>query len=105
MQHSAQRAGAKTVWVGFSSLRELKDHLSNHVDHGVDLILELERVARHPIRRAHGFNEFRLKTVHQAPRRLKVTHLRSPSPDFLEQDKCQVKQRPMRPVAEIDHIN
>jgi hypothetical protein len=78
MQQSAQRASAKTVRVSFPSFRELKDHLSNHVRHGVDLVLELKRLARHPIGHAHGFHDLRLKIIYQAARTPNVTHLRSP---------------------------
>src|SRR5262249_10075245 len=78
MQQSAQRNGAKAIWVGFPGFRKLEDLLGNKVRDGVDLVLELKRLARHPIGRAYSFHDLRLKTVYQAPRTLKVAHLRSP---------------------------
>jgi hypothetical protein len=38
-----------------TGLRELKDHLGNHVRNGVGLVFELKRFARHPVGHAHGF--------------------------------------------------
>jgi hypothetical protein len=78
MQQSAQRNSAKAIWVGFPGFRKLEDLPGNKVRDGVDLVLELKRLARHPMGRAHGFHDLRLKTVYQAPRTPKITHLRFP---------------------------
>jgi hypothetical protein len=74
MQQSAQCNRAKAVWVGFASFRKLKYLLGNNVSHGVGLVFELKRFARHPMGHAHGFQDLRLNAVYQAPRTPKVTH-------------------------------
>jgi len=78
MQQSAQRNSAKAIRVGFPGFRKLEDLLGNKVRDGIDLVLELKRLARHPMGRAHGFHDLRLKTVYQAARTPKVTHLHTP---------------------------
>jgi hypothetical protein len=78
MQQSAQRNSAKAIGVGFPGFRKLEDLPGNKVRDGVDSVLELKRLARHPMGRAHSFHDLRLKTVYQAARTPKVTHWHSP---------------------------
>jgi hypothetical protein len=74
MQQSAQRASAKTVWVGFPGFRKLKDLLGDIIRHCVDSVLELKRLARHPIGHAHGFHDLRFEAVYQAAGSPQVMH-------------------------------